>query len=94
MNDTIDKLRRNFATGMTSARISDDEWRDVFLPVIRDAERYRAIRDNLGDWRLMVWNGKWSEVTGNPDDIDVNADMDVRNAAIDAAMSATTEESK
>ena len=70
MNDTIDKLRRNFATGMTSARISDDEWRDVFLPVIEDAEKYFALR-------------KW-----------VDERMRGIDPDYDAAMSATTEESK
>ena len=78
MNDTIDKLRRNFATGMTSARISDDEWRDVFLPVIRDAERYAWLRDGNGYFPEENW------LTGGEE-------MD---EAIDAAMSATTEESK
>ena len=76
MNDTIDKLRRNFATGMTSARISDDEWRDVFLPVIRDAERFAWVRrlENREISSMMLED--WQDL----------------DAQIDAAMSATTKE--
>ena len=91
MNDTIDKLRRNFATGMTSARISDDEWRDVFLPVIREAERFAWLKCNpVQPWVTFKFATNYP---GEPWVLPHNMAPWI-DEAIDDAMSATTEESK
>ena len=40
----IERLKHRFASGMEEGRISSDEWKDEFLPMIEDAERYRWLR--------------------------------------------------
>lgn len=80
----LDQLRQRFSAGMAQGTISAEDWEEEFLPMIRNSERYQAIRDNPGDWRLMVFNGRWIELTGNPGNIDTNADIDVRTKEIDA----------
>ena len=47
------KLRKGFASGMSEARISDDQWNDEFLPMMIDAERYRWLRDDC-DWTITA----------------------------------------
>lgn len=42
------KLRNGFASGMSEARISDDQWNDEFLPMLADAERYAFLRRGGG----------------------------------------------
>jgi len=77
-----DDEQRQFANDLRQAAAAlreSEEWR-------RDAERYRAIRDGHCDWRLLVLNGRrWIELTGCPESIDQNADMDIQNNAIYAA---------
>lgn len=45
------KLRKGFASGMSEARISDDQWNDEFVPMIEDAERLAfLIKYGMGTW--------------------------------------------
>ena len=41
----IERLKHRFASGMEEGRISSDEWKDEFLPMIEDAERFAAFVD-------------------------------------------------
>jgi hypothetical protein len=43
----IERLRKNFATGMAEGSISSEDWEHEFLPMIEDAERYAWLRDGV-----------------------------------------------
>ena len=60
----IERLRKNFASGMSEARISDDSWAEEFLPMLEDAERYRWLRNDAGQ-SLIPKVPAWIAGAGN-----------------------------
>jgi len=86
-----ERLRARFASGMSEARISDDEWQEEFLPMLEDAARYRwlcgrmfvkrnaAVPDRYGLNEYLL-----------SEDIDEADDSRYIDAAIDAARSEET----
>lgn len=85
----IERLRKNFASGMSEARISDSDWEEEFLPMLEDAERYRWLR-NMHE-RPIYPCPVWIEGQGNEH---IESDVlcgDRADQAIDSARKQTKE---
>jgi len=87
----IERLRKNFASGMSEARISDSDWEDEFLPMLEDAERFNYMKTQYSGIDFAYGESRDTVLLiGHPPSVFANRSL---AETIDAARNNTTEES-